>query len=222
MYLNSLQRLTQLFTPSFFKHHQNTTFTCFAHINANSSFYSAELSSYPDLSMLKFSNSLEVSWLRLHAVTADSTGPIIGQGTKILHAMWHGQIKKEKKKKILFTQPTNTLLPNFCIFPKVVYSSSFQVKRRQACFLTFLTIHVKLTSKSCLFYLRVNLQPHHFFLSPHLLVTGASYLTLTVLFLTSFCLFSTKHSEKSFKCIKQIVSRGTGIMAQKFSEFCCY
>ena len=58
--------------------------------------------------MLKFSNSLEVSWLRLHAVTADSTGPIIGQGTKILHAMWHGQIKKEKKKKSCsLSQPTH-------------------------------------------------------------------------------------------------------------------
>ena len=128
MYLNSQQRLTQLLTPSLFKHHQNTTFTCFAHINANSSFYSAELSSSPDISMLKFSNSLEVQWLRLHVSTADSTGSILAQGTKILHAMWHDQMKK-KKKKILFTQPTNTLLPNFCIFPKVDYSSRFLGQR---------------------------------------------------------------------------------------------
>ena len=212
MYLNSQQRLTQLLTPSLFNHHQNTTFTCFAHINANSSFYSAELSSSPDLSMLKFSNSLEVQWLRLHVSTADSTGSILAQGTKILHAMWHDQMKKKKKKSCSPSQPTHFSLIS-AYFPKWTILPDSQVKRRQACFLTFLAIHVKLTSKSCLLYLRVNLQPHHFFLSPHLLVTGALYLTLTVLFLTSFCLFSTKHSEKSFKCINQIVSRGTGIMA---------
>ena len=41
-------------------------------------------------------NSLVVWWLGLHNSTAVGTGLIHGQGTKIPHAVWHGQ----KKKKI--------------------------------------------------------------------------------------------------------------------------
>ena len=46
-----------------------------------------------------FGASLAVQWLRLRASTAGGTGLIPGQGTKILHAMWHGQ-KKQKNKKL--------------------------------------------------------------------------------------------------------------------------
>ena len=34
-------------------------------------------------------------WLRLCASTAGDAGLIPGQGTKILHALWHGQKKKK-------------------------------------------------------------------------------------------------------------------------------
>ena len=44
--------------------------------------------------------SLAVQWLRLHASTAGGTGSIPGCGTKIPHAMWHGQKKKKKKKSM--------------------------------------------------------------------------------------------------------------------------
>ena len=43
--------------------------------------------------------SLAVQWLGLHASTAGGTGSIPGQGTKIPHALQHGQIKEKKKKK---------------------------------------------------------------------------------------------------------------------------
>ena len=39
-------------------------------------------------------NSLVVQWLELPASTAGGTGLIPGQGTKILHAVQHGQKKK--------------------------------------------------------------------------------------------------------------------------------
>ena len=38
--------------------------------------------------------SLVVQWLRLCASTVGDTGSIRGQGTKMLHAMWHGQNRK--------------------------------------------------------------------------------------------------------------------------------
>ena len=43
--------------------------------------------------------SLVVQWLRLCASTAGGTGSIPGQGTKILHAEWHGQKFKKKKER---------------------------------------------------------------------------------------------------------------------------
>ena len=47
-------------------------------------------------------NSLAVQWLKLHTSTAEGTGSILGQGTKILNAKWH------KKKKIsIFLQKEN-------------------------------------------------------------------------------------------------------------------
>ena len=49
---------------------------------------------------MKDKTSLAVQWLRLHTSTAGSTGLILGQGTKILHAAWHGQKKKKWKTKI--------------------------------------------------------------------------------------------------------------------------
>ena len=46
-----------------------------------------------------------VQWLRLHPSNAGGAGSIPGQGTKIAHAVWHGQkkfflIKKEKSSPI--------------------------------------------------------------------------------------------------------------------------
>ena len=43
--------------------------------------------------------SLVVQWLRLHAANTQSVDLIPGQGTKIPHAVWHGQ--KDEKKKCL-------------------------------------------------------------------------------------------------------------------------
>ena len=49
---------------------------------------------------LYLGTSLAVQWLRLHASNAGAAGSTPGQGTKILHASWRGQIKK---KKSIFT-----------------------------------------------------------------------------------------------------------------------
>ena len=46
-------------------------------------------------------NSLAVQWLRLHAFTAEVSGLIHGQETKIPQAVWHGQNKEERIKEIL-------------------------------------------------------------------------------------------------------------------------
>ena len=43
---------------------------------------------------------LLVQWLRLCASNAGDVGLIPGWGTKISHAMWHGQKKKKEKKDI--------------------------------------------------------------------------------------------------------------------------
>ena len=43
-------------------------------------------------------NSLAVQWLGLHTSTAEDTGSIPGQGTKIPHAMWCWKKKKRKEK----------------------------------------------------------------------------------------------------------------------------
>lgn len=40
-----------------------------------------------------------VQWLRLHSLSAEGTGPIPSQGTKIPHAKWHDQ-KNNKKKSL--------------------------------------------------------------------------------------------------------------------------
>ena len=40
--------------------------------------------------------SLAVQWLTLHASTAGGVGSIPGQGTKIPHALWHGQNDSKK------------------------------------------------------------------------------------------------------------------------------
>ena len=39
-------------------------------------------------------SSLVVQWLRLCVSTTGGTGSILGRGTKVLHAMWCGQKKK--------------------------------------------------------------------------------------------------------------------------------
>ena len=49
--------------------------------------------------MQKCWTSLVVQWLRLCASTAGGLGLIPGQGTKIPHATWHNQKKKNKKTK---------------------------------------------------------------------------------------------------------------------------
>ena len=49
-----------------------------------------------------------VLWLRLHASTVGGMGSIPGQGTKILHAMQHGQGKTKRKKN----HKRNTHIPS--------------------------------------------------------------------------------------------------------------
>ena len=41
-------------------------------------------------------NSLAVQWLGLHTFTARGSDLIPSQGTKLMQAMWYGQIKKKK------------------------------------------------------------------------------------------------------------------------------
>ena len=59
----------------------------------------------PNLQMksFKLGTSLVVQWLGVQAYTAGGSSLIPGQGTKIPHAAWRGQIKrrtlKKKKKK---------------------------------------------------------------------------------------------------------------------------
>ena len=50
-----------------------------------------------------------IHWLGLCAVIPESLGSIFDQGTKILHATWHGQKKKKKDMYSITTQ-------NYCIF----------------------------------------------------------------------------------------------------------
>ena len=52
-----------------------------------------------------------IHWLGLCAVIPGSLGSIFDQGTKILHATWHGQKKKKKKKKLYFITTQS-----YCIF----------------------------------------------------------------------------------------------------------
>ena len=42
---------------------------------------------------------MAVQWLGLHASTAGGTGLIPGQGTKIPHALWHGQKQNKTEKE---------------------------------------------------------------------------------------------------------------------------
>ena len=42
---------------------------------------------------------LAVQWLRLCSSTAEGVGMIPGQGTKVPHAVQHGQKEREKEKK---------------------------------------------------------------------------------------------------------------------------
>ena len=63
--------------------------------------------------------SLVVQWLRLHVPTAGGMGSILGQGTKIPHASWFGQINKLAimSKEIKLIKTKNQFLLNFsCIF----------------------------------------------------------------------------------------------------------
>ena len=46
------------------------------------------------LLFFKGGTSLVVQWLRLRAATAGGAGVIPGWGTKIPHAVWHGQGKR--------------------------------------------------------------------------------------------------------------------------------
>ena len=43
--------------------------------------------------MILYGSSLAVQWLRLHTSTAEGTGSIPGQGTRIPHASWLGEKK---------------------------------------------------------------------------------------------------------------------------------
>ena len=49
--------------------------------------------------MVTLGTSLVVKWLRLHTSNAGAAGSIPGRGTKIPHALRHGQKNKIKKIK---------------------------------------------------------------------------------------------------------------------------
>ena len=49
-----------------------------------------------------------VQWLRLCPATSGSVGLIPGQGTKSLHAVWHGQIKTNE---LIFKNTENPTEP---------------------------------------------------------------------------------------------------------------
>ena len=66
--------------------------------------YSHLFKSFPQIVMIRhlymkskkarFETSLVAQWLRSHTATAEGSGSIPDQETKILHAMQHGQKKK--------------------------------------------------------------------------------------------------------------------------------
>ena len=56
--------------------------------------------SLTEFKTLKLGSSLAVQWLRLWASTAGGAVSILGQGTEISHAEWHGQ-KKQLIKNLL-------------------------------------------------------------------------------------------------------------------------
>ena len=60
--------------------------------------------------------SLAVQWLGLCTSTAAGMGSILGQGTKIPEATWHGHKKKKERKKEKPTQFPD--YPQNCTFKK--------------------------------------------------------------------------------------------------------
>ena len=50
--------------------------------------------SFEDTTLLGLGTSLVVQWLRLHSLSAEGTGLIPSQGTKIPHTKWHDQKKR--------------------------------------------------------------------------------------------------------------------------------
>ena len=65
--------------------------------------------------------SLVVQWLRLHASTAGGGGSIPGQGTKIPHALGHGQKKKKKRREVYLFGNTNKGITELKTFRSVSY-----------------------------------------------------------------------------------------------------
>ena len=57
--------------------------------------------------------SLAIQWLRLCTSTAGCTCLVLGQETKILHAMQHGKKNLKKKKDKLFTMIWSQLIKHF-------------------------------------------------------------------------------------------------------------
>ena len=57
--------------------------------------------SFEDTTLLGLGTSLVVQWLRLHSLSAEGTGLIPSQGTKIPHAKRHDQKKKRKRNLCL-------------------------------------------------------------------------------------------------------------------------
>ena len=51
-----------------------------------------------------------VQWLRLRDSSAGASGLIPGQGTKIPHALGHGQIKKQASKQEIFIHSSYLVL----------------------------------------------------------------------------------------------------------------
>ena len=76
-----------------------------------------------------------VQWLRLHAFNAGDTGSNPGRGTKIPHAIEHGQnkikINKQTKSRDI-TLPTKVRLVKAMVFPVVMYGcESWTIKKAE-------------------------------------------------------------------------------------------
>ena len=54
-----------------------------------------------------------VQWLEFCASIAEGMSSIPGQGTKIPHALWHGQKRKERYNRGKKWQPTDSLKVKF-------------------------------------------------------------------------------------------------------------
>ena len=87
--------------------------------------------SFEDTTLLGLGTSLVVQWLRLHSLSAEGTGLIPSQGTKIPHTKWHDQKKKKSLSQFLHLCISGFSLTTFkssalifcpCLLPTVAVS----------------------------------------------------------------------------------------------------